>query len=73
MKHFSTFFFLLFMSGGKNSSSGDKEAEWWLGPTTPDQCGQNPAIVQFNDGLPLPCNHDISAIFGHLECAPSWG
>ena len=20
-----------------------KNTEWWLGPTTPDQCGQNPA------------------------------
>ena len=20
-------------------------AEWWLGPTTPDQCGQNPACI----------------------------
>ena len=22
-----------------------KMAEWWLGPTTSDQCGQNPAFV----------------------------
>ena len=21
-------------------------AEWWLGPTTPDQCGQNPGICK---------------------------
>ena len=21
------------------------KVEWWLGPTTPDQCGQNPACI----------------------------
>ncbi len=22
-----------------------KKAEWWLGPTTPDQCGQNSECI----------------------------
>ena len=24
--------------------SGDKQAQWWLDPTTADQCGQNPEL-----------------------------
>ena len=30
----------LFLGNGKeNSLSGDRKVEWWLGLTTPDQCG----------------------------------
>ena len=45
---YSILVLLFSLSGGKNrlfNSSGDKKAEWWLGPTTPDQCGQNPVEV----------------------------
>ena len=28
-----------------------KKAEWWLGLTTPDQCGQNPVIYIRTLGL----------------------
>ena len=38
---------LLFaVSSGKIDRVVVKMAEWWLGPTTPDQCGQNPASFQ---------------------------
>ena len=36
--------FLNSVGGGKTSLSGGKMAEWWLGSTTPDQCGQNPEV-----------------------------
>ena len=39
------------MSGGKTCLSGGKKAEWWLRPTTSNQCGQSPANV-------LPSHYD---------------
>lgn len=33
------------MGDGKNSLNGDKKAEWLLGPTTPDQHGQNTDVL----------------------------
>ena len=36
-----------------------KMAEWWLGPTTPDQCGENPAI-SLSSPTALQCLYDYT-------------
>ena len=45
---YSILVLLFSRSGGKNrlflARVVVKKAEWWLGPTTPDQCGQNPVL-----------------------------
>ncbi len=38
-------------------------AEWWLGPTTPDQCGQNPVYYYLTSG-------EVLASFLTDSCAP---